>query len=130
MKCIHGCEFPCQQCKANRRTNEAATGRKLTEDEFELLYCKSSGVLAGWVVAIYFGKGERTHRNGFIHRICASSGEFNNLSACTERAEDMKRWRTQAGARKAADAYQKNNPGSRCEPEPYHVGDRVEDAVC
>lgn len=36
--CIHGLQFPCAQCLANRRTNEAATGKRLTEDEFIELY--------------------------------------------------------------------------------------------
>ncbi len=38
LRCIHGEEFPCAQCKANRERNEAATGKKLTEAEFEDQY--------------------------------------------------------------------------------------------
>lgn len=38
-RCIHGGEFPCPQCRANRAWNEAATGKKLTEAEFEAIYC-------------------------------------------------------------------------------------------
>jgi hypothetical protein len=37
-RCIHGAPFPCAQCKANRRWNEAATRKKLTEAEFEAIY--------------------------------------------------------------------------------------------
>jgi hypothetical protein len=36
--CIHAQTFPCRQCKSNRRWNEAATGEKLTEREFERRY--------------------------------------------------------------------------------------------
>ncbi len=36
--CIHGCWFPCAQCLENRHWNEAATGKKLTEAEFEAIY--------------------------------------------------------------------------------------------
>lgn len=79
----------------------------------------------GWIVAIY--DGERKH--ACIDRRCMASGEFNNLSACTSRAVDMKRWKTRAGAERAARAYEANNPGMRCEPEPYHVGGRVESVV-
>lgn len=38
LRCIHGCEFPCAQCVANRRWNEMATGKVLTEREFETRY--------------------------------------------------------------------------------------------
>lgn len=38
IKCIHGCWFPCQQCRANREHNEAATGKRLGEYEFLLAY--------------------------------------------------------------------------------------------
>lgn len=92
-------------------------------------YYRDHEMTDGWIVAIYFGKAGRERRNGFIHRDCAMSGEFNNLSACTDKADRMKRWKTRAGAERAGFAYQKNNPGSRCEPEPYHVGGRVEDVV-
>ncbi len=36
--CIHLCPFPCPQCHANRRWNEGATGRALTEEEFAAAY--------------------------------------------------------------------------------------------
>lgn len=38
VRCIHGEKFPCAQCRANRHTNEAATGKKLSEREFEETY--------------------------------------------------------------------------------------------
>lgn len=38
LRCIHGNEFPCAQCKANRSWNEAATGNALTDAEFEKAY--------------------------------------------------------------------------------------------
>ncbi len=47
LRCIHGEEFPCCQCQANRRWNEAATGKRLTEREFEARYAKSADDLAG-----------------------------------------------------------------------------------
>ena len=39
-RCVHGETFPCEQCNANRRWNEVATGKKLTDAEFEREYCK------------------------------------------------------------------------------------------
>jgi hypothetical protein len=38
LRCIHGEEFPCCQCKANRAWNEASARKKMTEAEFEALY--------------------------------------------------------------------------------------------
>ncbi len=37
-RCVHGSVFPCLQCLANRRWNELATDRRLTETEFEAKY--------------------------------------------------------------------------------------------
>ncbi len=37
-RCIHGCQFPCAQCRANRINSEHSTGRKLSDVDFELLY--------------------------------------------------------------------------------------------
>jgi hypothetical protein len=37
-RCLHGGTFPCLQCHANRRWNEAATGQRLTDSEFETEY--------------------------------------------------------------------------------------------
>lgn len=47
-RCIHGEQFPCAQCSANRRHNEAATGRKLTEREFRGIYAMASLIFA-WI---------------------------------------------------------------------------------
>lgn len=38
LRCVHGGEFPCGQCQANRGWNEQATGHRLTEGEFERRY--------------------------------------------------------------------------------------------
>ncbi len=38
LRCLHLSPFPCLQCHANRRWNEAATGKKLTDAEFESIY--------------------------------------------------------------------------------------------
>lgn len=68
-----------------------------------------------WCVAIYFHKGETEAFHAWIDKMCMSRGRsINNLSACTARPVRMKRWKTKAGARKAAAAYERNNPGSRC----------------
>jgi len=40
LRCIHGGGFPCAQCRANRGWNEAATGCKLSEAEFEAQYTR------------------------------------------------------------------------------------------
>lgn len=75
----------------------------------------------GWVVVIF----REGRRYAFVAKTCVMNGtEFSDTSACTEKASYTKRWKTEAGARKAAEAYSRNNPGVRCQAEPFYVGGR------
>lgn len=77
----------------------------------------------GWIVAIYWHKDGVEQQYAFIHKYCYG----NDLGVCTTRPDRMKRWRTKAGADRAARTYERNNPGCRCEPEPRHAaGMRIE----
>ena len=40
LPCIHAGVFPCEQCVAGREGNEAATGKKLTDAEFERRFAR------------------------------------------------------------------------------------------
>lgn len=68
--------------------------------------------LTEYALAIYFG--DRFH--AWVDRMFdANEDEFHNHSACTERPERAKRWKSEVGARRNAARYERHNPGSRVE---------------
>jgi len=43
LMCIHGSTFPCSQCNENRHHNASATGKPITDAEFERNYTIDGG---------------------------------------------------------------------------------------
>jgi hypothetical protein len=53
--CVHGAPFPCDLCRANRSGSEDATGYRLSEVEFEVVYRQvipDTGELADRLIAL------------------------------------------------------------------------------